>query len=43
MKGITGERGERKIPLKEDAKLTRKIPYRLNPKYKKKVRRRLKR
>jgi hypothetical protein len=37
MKGITGELGEMKIPLKPYAKLVRQRPYRLNPKYKEKV------
>ena len=33
MKGILGDLGEMKIPLKPDAKLIRKRPYRLNPRY----------
>jgi hypothetical protein len=37
MKGVKGPMGEMKIPLKEDARLVKKRPYRLNPKYKKKV------
>jgi hypothetical protein len=37
MKGITGELREMKIPLKPDSKLVRHIPYRLNLKYKEKV------
>jgi hypothetical protein len=37
MKGIKGPMGEMKIPLKLDARLVKKIPYRLNPKYKQKV------
>jgi hypothetical protein len=37
MKGIAGELGEMKIPLKPDAKPVRQRPYRLNPKYKEKV------
>jgi hypothetical protein len=37
MKGIAGELGEMKIPLKPDAKPVRQIPYRLNWKYKEKV------
>jgi hypothetical protein len=37
MKGIVGELGEMKIPLKPDAKPVNKIPYQLNPMYKKKV------
>ena len=38
MKGIKGPMGEMKIPLKSDARPIKKIPYRLNPKYKQKVR-----
>ena len=34
MKGILGDIGEMKIPLKPDAKLVRQRPYRLNPWYK---------
>jgi hypothetical protein len=34
MKGIVGEIGEMKIPLKPEARHIRKIPYRLNPVYK---------
>jgi hypothetical protein len=34
MKGITGELGEMKIPLKPEARLVRQRPYRLNPVYK---------
>jgi hypothetical protein len=37
MKGIKGPMGEMRIPLKPDAKPFNKIPYRLNPKYKEKV------
>jgi hypothetical protein len=37
MKGIVGELGEMKIPLKPEAKPVRQRPYRLNPVYKKKV------
>jgi hypothetical protein len=37
MKGIVGELGEMKIPLKPDAKPVRQRPYRLNLKYKEKV------
>lgn len=37
MKGITRELGEMKIPLKHDAKPVKQRPYRLNPKYKEKV------
>lgn len=38
MEGIAGELGEMRIPLKFDAKPIRKRPYRLNPRYKEKVR-----
>ena len=37
MKGILGDIGVIKIPLKPDAKPMKQRPYRLNPKYKKKV------
>jgi hypothetical protein len=37
MKGIKGPMGEMKIPLKPYARPIKKIPYRLNPKYKDKV------
>ena len=37
MKGIAGELGEMTIPLKQDAKPVRQRPYRLNPRYKEKV------
>jgi hypothetical protein len=37
MKGIEGEIGEMKIPLKHEARHVRHRPYRLNPIYKKKV------
>jgi hypothetical protein len=37
MKGIVGELGEMRIPLKPDAKPVKQRPYRLNPVYKKKV------
>jgi hypothetical protein len=37
MKGIKGPMGEMKIPLKPDARPVKKRPYRLNPKYKEKV------
>ena len=37
MKGIIGNLGEMKIPLKPDAKPVKQCPYRLNPRYKKKV------
>ena len=38
MKGILGDIGVIKIPLKADAKLVKQRLYRLNPKYKEKVR-----
>jgi hypothetical protein len=37
MKGVAGELGEMKIPLRPDARPFRQIPYRLNPIYKHKV------
>jgi hypothetical protein len=37
MKGIDGELGEMKIPLKLDANQVRHRTYRLNTKYKKKL------
>jgi hypothetical protein len=37
MKGIKGPMGEMRIPLKPYAKLVKQIPYRLNSKYKEKV------
>jgi hypothetical protein len=37
MKGIVGELGEMKIPLKGDDKPVKKRPYRLNLAYKKMV------
>jgi len=37
MKGIARELGKMKIPLKLGVKLVRQRPYRLNPKYKEKV------
>jgi hypothetical protein len=37
MKGVAEKLGEMKIPLKLDARPLIKIPYRLNPMYKKKV------
>jgi hypothetical protein len=37
MKGIKGLMGEMKIPLKPDARLVKKRPYRLIPKYMQKV------
>ena len=41
MKGILGDIGVIKIPLKADAKPVKQRPYRLNPKYKEKVRMKL--
>ena len=41
MKGILGDIGMIKIPLKHDAKPVRQCPYRLNPKYKEKVKMKL--
>ena len=38
MKGILGDIGVIKISLKTDAKPVKQCPYRLNPKYKEKVR-----
>jgi len=37
MEGIVGELGEMKIPLKLEAKPIKKRPYRINPRYKEKV------
>jgi hypothetical protein len=37
MNGIAGDLGEINIPLKPGAKLIRQRPYRLNPRYKEKV------
>ena len=37
MKGILGDTGVMKIPLKPAAKPMKQRPYRLNPKYKEKV------
>jgi hypothetical protein len=37
MKGIKGPMGEMRIPLKPYARLFKQRPYRLNPKYKEKV------
>jgi hypothetical protein len=37
MKGIKGTMGEMRIPLKPGAKIVKQRPYRLNPKYKEKV------
>ena len=41
MKGILGDLGVMRIPLKEGAKLVKQRPYRLNLKYKEKVRKEL--
>ena len=41
MKGILGDIGVIKIPLKPDAKPMKQLPDRLNPKYKEKVRMKL--
>ena len=38
MKGILGDIGVMKIPLKKDVKPVKQRPYRLNPKYKEKFR-----
>jgi hypothetical protein len=37
MKGVVGELGEMKIPLRPDARSSKQRPYRLNPIYKHKV------
>ena len=37
MKGIIGDLGVMRIPLKEDAKPCKQRPYRMNPRYKEKV------
>ena len=37
MKGIVGDLGEMKIPLKPDASPVKQWPYRLNPHYKEKL------
>ena len=37
MKGIVGDLGVMRIPLKEDARPVKQCPYRLNPRYKEKV------
>ena len=34
MKGIVGDLGVMRIPLKEDARPVKQHPYRLNPQYK---------
>ena len=36
MKGIVGDLGEMKIPLRLDAKLVKQRPYKSNPRYKQK-------
>ena len=41
MKGILGDLGVMRISLKEEAKPVKQRPYRLNPKYKEKVRKEL--
>ena len=41
MKGILGDLGVMRCPLKEEAKPIKQRPYRLNPKYKEKVRKEL--
>ena len=41
MKGILGDLGVMRIPLKEGAKPLKQRPYRLNPRYKEKVRKEL--
>jgi len=41
MKGIEGDMGEMKIPIKPHARLVRQRPYMLNPIYKKKVKAKL--
>ena len=37
MKGIVGDLGEMKIPLRPDGKPSKHRPYQLNPRYKEKV------
>jgi hypothetical protein len=37
MKGIKGPMGDMRIPLNPDARIVKQRPYRLNPKYKEKV------
>ena len=37
MKGVVGDSGEMKIPLKPDTRIVKQLPYRLNPCYKEKV------
>ena len=41
MKGILGDLGVMKIPLKEGANIVKQNPYILNPRYKEKVRQEL--
>ena len=41
MKGIVGDLGEMKIPLKPDARSVKQNPYRLNTRYKEKVKAKL--
>ena len=41
MKGILGDLGVMRIPLMEGAKPVKQRPYRLNPRYKEKVRKEL--
>ena len=41
MKGIVGDLGEMKIPLRPDAKPSKQRPYRMNPKYKERVKEKL--
>jgi len=41
LKGLVGDLGMMKINLKPDAELVKQCPYRLNPKYKEKVREQL--
>ena len=43
MKGIVGDLGEMKIPLRPDAKLVKQRPYRLNPRYKQKFKEKINR
>ena len=41
MKGILGDLGVMKIPLREGAKPIKQCPYKLNPRYKEKVKKEL--
>ena len=41
MKGILGDLGVMRIPLKEGVKLVKQCPYQPNPRYKEKVRKEL--